>query len=62
MDLQHHGNWPPVGELIVESDPPFTRRVVYQCPLCFALTSEPMDHAQFHAWTRTDHPYATGEQ
>ena len=54
MDLFHHGNWRKVGTL--NSD--VLARGIYECPLCFAFTRDPMSHADFHVWTGTNHPYS----
>jgi len=45
VNLRHHGNWRIVGQLVVEPGPSLD---VYECPACFALTREPMDHAEIH--------------
>lgn len=53
MDLLHHGNWRVVGRLVVEDGPSLD---VYECPVCFALTREPLDHSDHHLLHRTAHP------
>lgn len=46
MDILHPGNWPLIGRVLTEV---MGRRIdLYECPLCFALTREPIDHGQFH--------------
>lgn len=46
MNIRHHGNWRIVGRLMV-SDGALALDV-YECPVCFALTREPHDHADHH--------------
>lgn len=45
MDILHPGNWPVVGVFTTFSGDDVQ---MYECPLCFALTREPLDHGHFH--------------
>ena len=52
MNLRHHGNWKIVGRLVTRELPSMD---VYECPVCFALTREPLDHADHHLHHGTAH-------
>ena len=50
MDIRHYGNWIKLGEI--------DGRAVYECPVCFAVTTEPLDHGDFHIRTGTARAWA----
>lgn len=45
MDILHPGNWPEICLVVTAAG---AELHLYECPLCFALTREPLDHGHFH--------------